>query len=279
MYGYGILNNHVPTLKATVMGANGGGGISFDTDALAFITAASITDATQKSAVNTLVKDLKSASIWTKMNAIYPFVGGSASSHKFNLKDPRDLDAAFRLNFVNGWTHASTGAKPNGTDAYADTKLISVSILDANSTHISVYSRTNITGNYADIGAIQGVGTSYLQLLPKWSDNIFYGQMYDINFLDNTVSDSLGFFLGNRQSSTGVKLIKNGTVITSKTSAPIARISVSQFLGARNNNGAGQNFSPREQAFASIGTGLTDTEASNFYTAVQAFNTTLSRNV
>jgi hypothetical protein len=38
-------------------------------------------------------------------------------------------------------------------------------------------------------------------------------------------------------------------------------------------------FSNREQAFASIGDGLTDTQASNFYTAVQAFQTTLSRQV
>jgi hypothetical protein len=28
------------------------------------------------------------------MQAIYPFIGGTAYSHKFNLKDPRDTDAA-----------------------------------------------------------------------------------------------------------------------------------------------------------------------------------------
>jgi hypothetical protein len=37
--------------------------------------------------------------------------------------------------------------------------------------------------------------------------------------------------------------------------------------------------SNRECAFSSIGDGLTDTQASNFYTAVQAFQTTLSRQV
>ena len=252
---------------------------SVDADAQLFITNAVITDTTQQNAIIQLVTDLKNANIWSKFKAIYPFVGGTAPQHRYNLKDPRALNIAFYLDFINGWTHSVNGVQPSGTDGYADTKLISNSVLDANSTHISVYSRTNTTGNFADIGAIQGVGTSYLQLLPKWSDNIFYGQLYDINFFDNTVSDSLGFFLGNRQSSTGVKLIKNGTVITSKTSAQVARISVSQFLGARNNNGAGQNYSPREQAFASIGDGLTDTEASNLYTAVQRFNTTLNRYV
>jgi hypothetical protein len=45
-----------------------------DADALAFITAAGITDATQQSAINQLVITLKGLSIWTKMKAIYPFV-------------------------------------------------------------------------------------------------------------------------------------------------------------------------------------------------------------
>jgi hypothetical protein len=228
-----------------------------DSDAQAFLNAASITSYTQANAVNTLVTDLKSAGVWTKMKALYPFVGGSAASHKFNLKDPRDLDAAFRLVFNGGWTHTSTGALPNGTTGYADTKLIPSSVLSTSSTHISVYSKTNATGNYADMGAIQGIGTSYLQLLTKWSDNIFYGQMYDSNFSDNTVADSLGFFVGNRQSATGVKLIKNNTVITSKTSNVISSITSPLYLSARNNNNVNaQNYSLREQAFASIGDGF-----------------------
>ena len=59
-----------------------------DPDAQAFITAAAITDPTQQSAINTLVVDLKGYSIWTKFKAIYPVVGGIASSHAVNLKTP-----------------------------------------------------------------------------------------------------------------------------------------------------------------------------------------------
>ena len=92
-----------------------------DADAQAFIAAAGITNLTQASAVNTLVNDLKTYGLWTKMKALYPMVGGTATSHKFNLKDPRDLDAAFRLTFSGGWTHSSTGALPNGTTGYAET--------------------------------------------------------------------------------------------------------------------------------------------------------------
>ena len=61
------------------------GGVTFDTDAQAFITAASISDSTQQTAINTLVTDLKTYNIWSKMKALYPMVGGSASTHKWNL--------------------------------------------------------------------------------------------------------------------------------------------------------------------------------------------------
>jgi len=98
--------------------------ISIDPDAQAFLTAAAITDPTITSAIDTLVVDLKGYGIWNKMKAIYPFVGGTASSHKFNLKDPRDLDAAFRLVFIGGWTHSVNGVQGNLTNAFADTYLV-----------------------------------------------------------------------------------------------------------------------------------------------------------
>jgi hypothetical protein len=41
----------------------------------------------------------------------------------------------------------------------------------------------------------------------------------------------------------------------------------------------GYGYYANQFAFASIGDGLTNTEAANFYTAVQAYQTTLSRQV
>ena len=94
-----------------------------DVSATAFSNASGITDATQKSAINTLVKDLKRFGLWSKIKAFYPFVGGTAESHKWNLIDPRDLDAAYRLTFSGGWTHNTSGIKGNNTNTIADTKL------------------------------------------------------------------------------------------------------------------------------------------------------------
>ena len=86
-----------------------------DDDAGAFLQAANIQDSTQQAAINQLVLDLKDAGLWTKFYAIYPFIGGTASTHKWNLKDPRDLNAAYRLTFSGGITHSSGGIKGKGS--------------------------------------------------------------------------------------------------------------------------------------------------------------------
>jgi hypothetical protein len=44
-----------------------------------------------------------------KFMAIYPLVGGTQSTTKWNLKDPRDLDAAYRLSFYGNPVYAGTG--------------------------------------------------------------------------------------------------------------------------------------------------------------------------
>lgn len=271
-YGYGILNNHVPTLRASI-----GGGSSFDSDAQAFITAATITDLTQKSAVNTLVTDLKGYGIWTKMKAIYPFVGGTASQHKFNLKDARDLDAAYRLQFVNGWTHSSTGALPSGTDGYANT-FLNPSVMAQDSAHFSFYSRTDTTGLRIDIG-INSVSGNNFGFFARHNSTAFLS--INTNFQNTSANtSSVGFYIGSRTASTTQVLFKNSTKIINGTGASITPLTYNIYIGAANTlTGAAANFSNRQTAFASIGDGLTDAQVANFYTAVQTFNTTLSRNI
>lgn len=254
--------------------SSSGGALNFDADALAFITAASITDNTQKTAVNTLVTDLKTYNIWSKMKALYPMVGGSATSHKFNLKDPRDLDAAYRLEFFGGWTHSSTGALPNGSNGYADTKLIPLSVLSLNSTHISVYSRTNNNSSTPLISDIGG-SSDLLNIFPRYgAGNDVYMRVNSLPTAAVTTSaTSTGLYIANRVSAIETRnRINTSSYI--QTFASTGLRSTSLWLSRQ-----GTGYDNREQAFASIGYGLTDTEASDFYTAVQNFNTTLNRQV
>ena len=258
------------------------GGVSYDADASAFFIAASITDTTQKSAVNQLVLDLKSYGIWTKCSAIYPIVGGSATSHKYNLKNPLDTNAAFRLTFSTGWTHASTGM--TGASAYANTNLTPSSSLTANNTHLSIYMGTDTAaGNKVEMGV--GVGGTLIPimiLMSKYTGTIAQSNAYNLSTNQITASNTnaSGFYIGSRTSSTSHKLYKSSSILATDTNTNSNTLpTLSMTIGALNSNGSIVQYSDRRFQFASIGSGLTDTEAANFYTAVQAYQTTLNRQV
>jgi hypothetical protein len=246
-----------------------------DPDAQAFITAAAITDTTQQSAINQLVVDLKGYSIWSKMKALYPFVGGTASTHKWNLKDPRDLDAAFRLVFSGGWTHSSTGALPNGTNGYADTFLNASLHTSQNSVHLSYYSRTSTGSGQTEMGHFTAGAGLYLM----YSFNGFKA----LNSLSTQIGTSFtptdGMLIGNRIDSTTEKYYHKGVLSNTVSKESTIPQNSKVFIGANNVSGSASQFSSKQTAFASIGDGLTDTEATNFYTAVQAFQTTLGRQI
>jgi hypothetical protein len=259
---------------------------AIDPDAQAFITAAGITDSTQQSAIITLVSDLKTYGIWTKFKAIYPIVGGTASSHKFNLKDPRDLDAAFRLTFSSGWTHSANGMTPNGTTSYADTFLIPNTSMVVNSAHLSYYSRTDSAIlNEVPMGVSLNLGGNGVNLVIRRNSNVNSFRATSGIFsgvVDSTSTDSRGLTTGSITSSSSRKIYKNGTLLnTNSSTITQVRSTGKIFIGAVNitDLGGATLFTNKECAFASIGDGLTDTESANLYTAVQAFQTTLGRQV
>src|SRR5205085_1059836 len=98
----------------------------------------------QKTLVNNLVVSLKGAGLWTKLKAIYPYVGGSATAHKWNLKDPRVLDAAYRITWSGGVTHNANGVTFDGSTGYGDTHLNALTVFSTSylSTHNYVRSWT-----------------------------------------------------------------------------------------------------------------------------------------
>ena len=258
-------------------------GISCDIDAQTFNTNAGITNPTQQSAVCQLVADLKSYGLWTKMYAIYPLVGGTASTHKFNLKNPLDTNAAYRLTFVGGWTHSSTGLLGNGSNSYAITYL-GINVLPQNSAHLSFYSRTNSNGNYIDIGGYQ-TSISFNSVMLARSGGNFVVRLNTNGFVDASQANanSQGFYQAVRNNSTQLitKKSNNAGVTFTNGSTTAGAFTNSYYLGNANFNGSplGGYYSNREYGFFSLGEGLTSTEQDNFYTAVQAFQTTLGRQV
>ena len=256
--------------------------VGYDPDAQAFFTATGITSDVQKDAVNQLVLDLKAYSLWSKFIAIYPLVGGTSTTHKYNLVDPQDTDGAFRLVFAGGVTHDSNGITGNGTNATASTFVTPITHLSLNDASAFIYIRDNTGGGYTDIGALNSSAPQYrMQMNPRNASDLFVTSLNNTTPSTSTAStDSKGLWGISRITSTEYKQTKNSTqttisdASTTQSSAIIALMALgataSPFFAT---------YSPRNMAFACIGSGLTDTEADNLYTSVQTYQTALSRNV
>jgi hypothetical protein len=202
-----------------------------------------------------------------------------SSQFKFNLVNPLDTDAAFRLVFNGGWTHSTLGATPNGTNGFADTKL-APNAMSQNSAHISIYNRTDSAGNFTDIGCTTASSSGNdFQLISRYTGNLNYSTLNTNLVLGFSNSSSIGLKTITRNSSTQMGFFNN-TTKTTITQASVAPNSIPITIAARNvNNASRELFSNRPCSFASIGDGLTDTEAANLYTRVQAFQTALNRQV
>jgi len=249
---------------------------AIDPDASAFLTAAGITSPTITSAINTLVLSFKSAGVWTKMRAIYPLVGGTATTHKFNLKDPRDLNAAYRLQFFGGVTHDSNGITSNGTNAYADTFLNDLTHLTNTNKSISMYIRNVLTVG-SPMGIINSRGVVSNRFYPE-----FLGLDYSTLGLAQSgrsiAGPQKGFFTLSKSVSGSFKYYRPGTAAITVSGTNQSNLNANYYLLGSNNMGTTE-YSLANLAFASIQESLNDTEEANFRTAIIAFETTLSRNV
>ena len=242
---------------------------TFDPDAQAFFTASGLTGATELNAVNQLVLDLKGFGIWTKMLAIYPFVGGTATTHKWNLKNPLDTNAAFRLTFSGGWTHNSLGIKMNNTNTSANTF---VTPNNGNDRAISAYLTQRIAGT---IHVVMGAwNTGMLGIRASIIQDFFHNRQ---DFTSKTITPTIiDPFLGNSRTSTNSWFAQNDNNIFTNFTDTNPSVTRTLTIGTFN----GTNWRGNHQlGFVHISTSLTQSEMTDLRTAVINFQTTLGRQV
>lgn len=252
-----------------------------DTDVLAFLSATGITDPVQMQAVNYLVVKLKAASLWTPFVGIYPMVGGTATTHKYNLK------TATAGTFNGGWTHSITGARPNGTTGYFQTGIIPGTHLSNTSSTLAYYSRTiSLTNNnFWDMGAGNGTtgansNTLFLKRLSTNNCGFDSGNGAANGRVSSTlVPTSRGFFVGVCEGATSRKIYYNGSLVNVNTASDTTAASTFEiYIGALNNLGTAFGFCDRECAGAFIGAKITADEEAVLRNIVEVYNYILGRN-
>ena len=211
-----------------------------------------------------------------------------SNQFKYNLVNPVDSDAAFRLVFNGGWTHSANGATPNGTNGYADTFFNPNTQLSLTNSHISLYKNFGVISGTDKANGVYNSTTDF-GLYPDRSNSLYssgcLGSYSPVNTIvgSNSSVQGNGFYIIARNANNFVRLNKNNTntLTNTNTNSSASLPNDSFWLGGSHFSGTTLIISPNNYRYAmlSLGEYLDATEAANLYTRVQAFQTALSRQV
>jgi hypothetical protein len=224
----------------------------------------------RKSLIDTVVGALKTAGVWTKLDALYVMAALDAQAAQRNwIADLYNLTAIASPTFTVDRGYQSDGVSSYLTTGFNPSTAPSPKFTQ-NSASFGFWSRTNL----ASVSAAE-MGNSNSVILPR---NTTDQSLYRVNNSGtasgtpaSAVTDSREYFAALRAAS-GQERIRRNTAslnISVNTSTPIAN---SPFIvGGRNTDFAGGyalgNASTRQIAMSFIGANLTDGESDSFYTA------------
>jgi hypothetical protein len=265
--------------------------IVYDPDAQNFFTATGITNTGLRSAVNQLVLDLKSNSVWTPMDIIYPFVadnlGALSTQFSYNLKNTGSFQGTFsnpltNSNF-NGFSSSAVGVTHptfNPNAIYMNVPYVPQTQRPFGPFHMSLYTTTDgNTGNVQDMGAY--VNNSALSILITGrfksganSNRALY--VASTNYAEAAGSPGNGYYIARYDGSASPKgqLVRQGinTLTANQTTAGLASISIA-IGGIRDNDNAARvvSYPDKQYQFATVGGNLTFVQMELLNGVVQTF--------
>jgi hypothetical protein len=257
----------------------------------------SVSTATLK-AVSDFCKAIDQASIRSKFRRLNLFCGTSDASlvavrtplyrgeSRTGTQYGNTLDT--NVNFVEGdyaETGASGGLLGNGSSKYLNTGFNVSDLPGAANCHIASYIRgtQDIASARTLLGVLFNSVTDryrlFLQLsgssAPNYGIQTELGKAVAVSVVNRTNTNG-GLILASRTSTTSLSLYDDGvSLATTATSTAETTGASPFFVFAR--NGPTEYYNGRMAAY-SIGAGLSDAEATSYYTALNTFQTALSRN-
>lgn len=254
---------------------------AYDANALSFFNAAGIININERNAVNTLVTSLKGTAstlggtLWSRLDAFYPFLGGTAGSASWNLINP----GLYQIAWHGSPTFDGNGATGDGATAYGDTGM-----------NPATASAPNYTQNSASFGAyLKTLGTpggqnSYFGavVLPARA-SLFYNPGYLILDGMNSANNDLGTLpaapgvaIGSRTSVTNGVFLAGGITHSGASTSAVGVPNASFYVLARNSAGLQYPINATEGCFF-IGGGLSTTDVGNLNNIILVFVTALGR--
>lgn len=249
---------------------NKASGSGFDDDAQLYIDNAGVTDQTEKDAANQIFLDIKDGGYYSKMKALYLFLGGTADTCKYNAVNPLDTNAAYRLTWdidetSTYWTWNSSGAIAT-TIGLANTWINPSTVLTDTSAGMTIARSAQSTNNGYNMGLSAG-GNQFVII---GRTTLAGGRAYSATLFTASTGIKIGVISLNR-IGTGVEVHQNSASIKTGTGTGTLPD------GFININGLSLPGEAATYVTSAIHDGLTASETVDFQDAISTFNDTLGR--
>lgn len=253
----------------------GGGGVSYDADAVTLFAAmSSEPDATRKALISDTIVGLKSAGIWDKLDALWFMAAHDAQ--------------AGRLNWINPGTHNLTavdaptftvdeGYAGNGTTSHLDTNYVPST--DAvkftlNDASIGFYMATHAgTTTRAPMGARDTTASTSPRQCLVITTTFTVARLNVDNNADQAsdLSVATGLHVAQRTDANTVQIYRGGSLLATGTRVSQAVPQYSLFIGASNGGGSAGLLDNRQFSMAMAGASLTAQQQGDLNTIVQSY--------
>ena len=254
----------------------GGGG---DADANTYIAAVQAGGGTlsgaEETAIQTFYTDLKAEGLYTQIDEMWMFLGGTATSNAVGGK------AVSNLSFQGTWSHSISGSYTAQDLAnYADTGYntsTDPSSGDASSDfHFSAMALGSVNTGYMGNGDTNGTNFCLLGISNGNGEQFMGGGRGSLGI---GFTGAGGWMIANRTSSANFKTqrVYTGTLLSNTVTTTYTPYNGNLWFMGR--NGSVNSVTSGRMLFGSVGTGMTDVDAQTFADKINDLNTAFSRNI
>lgn len=224
---------------------------------------------TISAATDTMFVSLKSAGLYTKLQAFYPYLGGVANSHSINAK----TIGTFTVAWSGTITHNSQGVRGNGSSGIGTTGWIQSANTTVGNTTIGCY--IVASGNTGwDMGIVGS--TTHLGFNSNGSGGtLFLGRMGNTSNVGYIATNyQTGFYATSRTGTTNIDFIRFSGSSSSVASTEGGLVNLPMGLL----NFAGSGF-PSSKTYGThfMGTGMNGTDLANMRNIITTFNNAIGR--
>lgn len=248
-------------------------GDAYAAESLTYFAAMSVQpDSTRKGQLNTLIAALKTAGVWTKLDALYIMAAHDAQAARVNAIDPASVATVSGAQVFT----ADRGYAGDGTASYINTGFNPTTAVSPKYTrddaHMGLWTNTAVTSSGGDMGI-----TAYAIVAPNVFGNArWYANLNAVISASNSPA-ATGHYVWTRRASNACEYYRNGVSMTTSAGASGNPVNAKFFLNASNSSttdtATPANFSANREAAAHWGSKLTTAENLALYNAMNTYLT------